>query len=87
MAAHGSRSEAQQVAEFGCADGTMLQHRVQDAVTRALFGVVGVAAAGGGNSVRNGRHVCPGGPGARSAAPGWGRGRRGAHGIHNTIMS
>ncbi|GIU57834.1 hypothetical protein NicSoilC12_35830 [Arthrobacter sp. NicSoilC12] len=102
VAAHGGRSEAQEVAEFGCADGSVFQHRVQDAVARALFGVVRVGAGGRGNGVRNGRHVCPGRPDARGTGPGRDRGssgsgrrasghsgsrHRGAHGIHNTIMS
>jgi hypothetical protein len=79
----------------------MLQHGVEDAVTRALFGVVGLAAGARGNDVgnliRDDGHVRPGGPEAGSAAAGPGNGRsssrhsgsrrKGTHGIHNTIMS
>ncbi|GAA2144412.1 hypothetical protein GCM10009825_35880 [Arthrobacter humicola] len=79
----------------------MLQHGVEDAVTRALFGVVGLAGGargnGVGNLIRDDGHVRPVGPEASSAAAGPGTGRsgsrhsgsrhRGTHGIHNTIMS
>jgi hypothetical protein len=101
VAADGGRGEAQEVAEFGGADGSMLQHGVEDAVTRALFSVVGLAADARGNDVgsliRDDGHVRPGGPEARSGAAGPGSGgsgsrhsgsrRKRTHGIHNTIMS
>jgi hypothetical protein len=79
----------------------MLQNGVEDAVTGAFLGVVGVATTGrgndGGNLIRHEGHVRPGRPGARGTAAGAGSGRsgtrhsstryKGAHGIHNTIMS
>ena len=63
VAADGGRGEAQEVAEFGGADGSMLQHGVQDAVTRTLFGVVAVAAVGRGNAAGSGPARPPRAPG------------------------
>jgi hypothetical protein len=78
VAAHRGWREAEQVSELGGTDGAMLQHGVQHAVPGTLIGVGRMHRRDG----RGGRlrRAC-------GTVPGKGSRRRGAHGIHNTIMS
>ncbi len=77
VAADRSRGEAQQVSEFGSADGPVLQNGAEDAVPGALV-CVRCRTGSGMGALRSG-------PWCR--VPGKRRSCSVAHGIHNTIMS
>lgn len=77
MAADRSGCKAEEVAEFGGADRTVLQNCAEDPVTGTLVCV----------SHRNGGDVAALGGGARRPVPGKRHSSSIGHGIHNTIMS
>ena len=69
--------EAEQVAEFGGADGTVLQNGAEDPVPGTLVCI----------RHRNGGDVAALSGGARRPVPGKRHSSSIGHGIHNTIMS